>query len=221
MRLQARRACDGSNSLADLAARIRAKHEAVGHALRRGLEDMIAAGDLLLEAKRQLNKHGSWLPWLKEHCQIPERTAQLCMRLARLPPEIRNVADLTVRDAIELLTEAVGAPAQVEMPFPPKVGALTPPTIRTRCADCNIGTITLGESYVVQDDVWQQAWVGRLKEWHDAPGQQILCIHCLEQRLGRKLNRDDFADAKVNKPAHPNISPRLAARLQARGNERH
>ena len=76
-----------------------------------------------------------------------------------------------MRGAIELLTETVGAPAQVEMPFPPKVGALTPPTIRTRCADCNIGTITLGEWYMVRDDVWQHAWAGRLiKRWRDAPG---------------------------------------------------
>ena len=81
------RACDGSNSLADLAARIRAKHEAVGQALRRGLEDMIAAGDMLNEAKRQikLNKHARWLPWLKEHCQIPERTAQTLYAAGRAP----------------------------------------------------------------------------------------------------------------------------------------
>jgi hypothetical protein len=178
---------------------------------------MVAAGDMLNEAKHQikLNKHARWLPWLKEHCGIPERTAQLYMRLAGLPPEIRNVADFSVRGAIELLTETVGAPAQVEMPFPPKVGALTPPTIRTRCADCNIGTTTLGEWYMVRDDVWEHAWAGRLKRWRDAPGQQVLCVGCLEQRLGRTLDRRDFTDAKVNSPTYPGISPRLAARLQA------
>ena len=42
-----RKALEGSNSLADLAARIRAEHEAVGHALKRGLEHAIAAGTLL------------------------------------------------------------------------------------------------------------------------------------------------------------------------------
>jgi hypothetical protein len=49
-----------SNSLADLAARINAKHEAAGGALKRGLQHAIAAGELLLEAKAQL-KHGQWL----------------------------------------------------------------------------------------------------------------------------------------------------------------
>jgi hypothetical protein len=91
-----------SNSLADLAARIRAEHEGVAGAMKRGLDHAIAAGKLLLEAKAQL-AHGQWLPWLAEHCQVPERTAQLYMRLARHAPEIRNVADLTVRGAIELL----------------------------------------------------------------------------------------------------------------------
>ena len=41
----------------------------------------IEAGALLLEAKEQL-KHGQWLPWLKDHCTISERTAQLYMRTA-------------------------------------------------------------------------------------------------------------------------------------------
>ena len=56
-----------SNSLADLAARIKAEHEATAIAMRRGVEHAMAAGDLLLEAKAQL-KHGEWLPWLAAHC---------------------------------------------------------------------------------------------------------------------------------------------------------
>src|ERR1700730_13731457 len=91
-----------SNSLADLAARIRTEHEAAGGALKRSLQHAVAAGDLLIEAKAQL-RHGQWLPWLSEHCQIPERTARLYMRLAKNKIEIGNVADLTVRGAVALL----------------------------------------------------------------------------------------------------------------------
>ena len=41
--------------------------------------------------------------------------------------------------------------------------------------------------------VWEQAWVGRRKSWHaKVPGQEVLCIGCLEQRLGRTLIRRDF-----------------------------
>src|SRR5258708_2260447 len=98
-----------SNSLADLAARIRAEHEGARAAIKRGTEHAMAAGDLLIEAKSQL-KHGQWLPWLDEHCAMSDRTACLYMRLARersrIETEIGNVADLTVRGAILLLAGA-------------------------------------------------------------------------------------------------------------------
>jgi hypothetical protein len=45
------------------------------------------------------------------------------------------------------------------------------PAILSRCADCGLGTITAGEWYMVNDDVWMQAWAGRLKPWHALPGQ--------------------------------------------------
>ena len=48
---------DGSNSLPDLAARIRNEHEAVSSALKDSVRHAIAAGELLIEAKAQL-KHG-------------------------------------------------------------------------------------------------------------------------------------------------------------------
>ena len=50
---------------------------------------VLDAGRALIEAK-SLVRHGRWLPWLKEHCHLPERTAQLYMQLAEreLPPAI-------------------------------------------------------------------------------------------------------------------------------------
>jgi len=91
-----------SNSLTDLAVRIKAEHEALAVAMKRGLEHAINAGALLIEAKAQL-KHGQWLPWLREHCHIPERTARLYMQLASHAAEIGNVAEMTVRGAMKLL----------------------------------------------------------------------------------------------------------------------
>jgi Protein of unknown function (DUF3102) len=106
-------AVDGSNYLADLAARIRAEHEASAVAMKRGLEHAINAGRLLIEAKEQL-KHGQWLPWLEEHCAMSERSAQLYMRLARHAPELeanpQRVADLSVRGAAELLAPPPATP---------------------------------------------------------------------------------------------------------------
>jgi hypothetical protein len=89
-----------SNSLTDLAARIRVEHEACDAALKRGLQHAVAAGKLLIEAKAQL-KHGQWLPWLREHCGIPERSARRYMQIAPYAVDdddrtiLANLADLT------------------------------------------------------------------------------------------------------------------------------
>ena len=95
-----------SNSLADLAHRIKAEHEAVGRALKRGLEHAIAAGELLIEAKSQL-KHGQWLPWL-DSCGVSERMAQRYIRLARNRAVIEAnptpVSDLGIRGALDLIS---------------------------------------------------------------------------------------------------------------------
>jgi hypothetical protein len=97
----------GNNFLTDLAARIRAEHEAVSTALRESVRHAITAGELLVEAKEQLG-HGRWLPWLRDHCTMSERTAQLYMRVAKNRAEVeaqmRNgVADLSLNEAAALL----------------------------------------------------------------------------------------------------------------------
>ena len=53
-----------SNSLADLAGRIKSEHEAVATALKESVRHAIVAGELLIEAKGQV-PHGQWLPWLR------------------------------------------------------------------------------------------------------------------------------------------------------------
>jgi hypothetical protein len=94
-------------ALGKLARKINDEHEAVRVATRRALKHAIAAGELLLEAKNRLDQHGKWLPWLHANCQMPERTAQLYMRLARHASELlaknATVADLSIRAAVDLL----------------------------------------------------------------------------------------------------------------------
>jgi hypothetical protein len=91
-----------SNSLTDLAARIRAEHEASGLAIKRGLDHAIACGRLLIEARAQL-EHGQWLPWLREHCGVPERSARRYMELAAYAAygKSANLADLTIDGSAE------------------------------------------------------------------------------------------------------------------------
>jgi len=56
------------------------------------------------------------------------------------------------------------------------------------CADCGCKK---GERsyYMVWDTVWEEGKGGR----------DVLCMSCLSDRLGRKLQRADFNEAPVNK----------------------
>lgn len=55
------------------------------------------------------------------------------------------------------------------------------------CKDCGVKTVEIGEYYNVYNDVWNEA----------DGGQGFLCIGCLENRLGRKLNPDDFGHCLI------------------------
>jgi hypothetical protein len=98
-----------SNSLPDLAARIRVEHEATIAALRSGVVHAMAAGDLLIEAKAQV-PHGQWRPWFNKNCRMSERSGQLYMKLAKNRATIEKakgksatgVADLTLNEAAAL-----------------------------------------------------------------------------------------------------------------------
>jgi hypothetical protein len=107
-----------SNSLTDLAARIVAEHQAVTAAAKRGAAHAMAAGDLLIEAKDQV-PHGQWLLWLRDHCSMSERTAQLYMRMARARPEIeanpQRVADLSLRGAMAVIAPDESEAALAEL----------------------------------------------------------------------------------------------------------
>jgi hypothetical protein len=88
----------------------------------------------------------------------------------------------------------------------------------TACVDCRVCTIRLGEDYMVYYDVWQQAGM--------STEGGMLCIGCLENRLGRRLTACDFTDAQVNNlesiaglgHLFPPKSKRLRARLTNRNN---
>jgi hypothetical protein len=117
-----------SNYLPELAARIRAEHQATADALKSSVEHGIAAGELLIEAKAKV-PHGQWLPWLKENCAMSERTAQLYMRLAKnrkeIEEQIRNdVADLTMAEAAALLM--LSSDARRLIRFAQNMGGLDP-----------------------------------------------------------------------------------------------
>lgn len=135
----------GDNYLPDLAARIRAAHDGARAAAKRSVEHAIAAGELLIEAKAQL-KHGQWLPWLRDHCDMSDRTARAYMRVARNKDklgEIGNVADLSLRGAIGALSAHVpvdedeSAEWAAVMPIYERARA----TLRTAAEDIGLGSV--------------------------------------------------------------------------------
>lgn len=93
-----------SNSLADLAERVRAVNAEGRKAAETVIERALEAGRLLIEAKQQC-RHGEWLPFLKR-AEIPERSAQAYMKLVRAGLDIRKVADLGgIKAALDYLAE--------------------------------------------------------------------------------------------------------------------
>jgi hypothetical protein len=132
-----------SNSLADLAARIVAEHTAIHGLLSDSIRRAMAAGDLLIEAKAMV-QHGQWLPWLRGHCKISERTAQLYMRCAKNRIEIEkksaSVADLTLNEAAALL--ALSSDVRKLFEFAKQTEGLSGEELVQACLDAGVGVIT-------------------------------------------------------------------------------
>jgi len=80
-----------------------------------------------------------------------------------------------------------------------------PPGYHIRCDDCDTDTAISREYYMVKGSVWKLA-ARRLTT-------RILCVECLEKRIGRTLDSSDFSDAPINHREPSRYSPRLWARL--------
>jgi hypothetical protein len=68
------------------------------------------------------------------------------------------------------------------------------------CVDCGVDTLDVGEFYMVRADVWPLDPLGGM-----------LCVGCLERRIGRRLVPADFTDCPLNRAR--GSSERLRSRL--------
>jgi hypothetical protein len=66
----------------------------IATALKREVKDVIEIGGLLAEAKEQLDAHGHWLPWVKEHFPRSIRSAQNYMTAHAFAAKYATVAHL-------------------------------------------------------------------------------------------------------------------------------
>lgn len=69
------------------------------------------------------------------------------------------------------------------------------------CVDCGINTAVIDEYYSVGKELWDA---------HGA-GDGMLCVGCLESRVGRKLGPSDFPNLPINRGAF-----RMSSRLRDR-----
>lgn len=79
--------------------------------------------------------------------------------------------------------------------------------ISTFCADCYSSVER--EFYMVHNDLWESSGI---------PRRDLLCIGCLEARIGRRLTPGDFPDCPVNRDFDwvGRMSERLQDRLGGR-----
>jgi hypothetical protein len=73
------------------------------------------------------------------------------------------------------------------------------------CTDCGGSTYRMREYYMVTKEVWKEATQN--KKAH------MLCIGCLEKRLGRELSNKDFGNYLLNTVDWNKQSLRLLDRL--------
>ena len=76
------------------------------------------------------------------------------------------------------------------------------------CLDCNVDTGAIYEHYMLVDSTWYLI--------HDS-NRGMLCIGCIEKRLGRQLNANDFNDSYLNNPTTAPKSARLMERMSNHG----
>jgi len=73
------------------------------------------------------------------------------------------------------------------------------------CRDCRVDTGKIREHYFLKPEVWAATGLGAVG---------MLCIGCVESRIGRTLRNLDFTGAWINNPRNGEKSSRLLDRLR-------
>jgi len=72
------------------------------------------------------------------------------------------------------------------------------------CLDCGVDTGKIHEHYFINTQTWLEVVGSKVG---------MLCITCLEIRLGRKLNSKDFPDVHINNRKLYPMSAKLLQRM--------
>lgn len=79
------------------------------------------------------------------------------------------------------------------------------------CWDCNINTMDINEYYMVDNELWESATIYAANDNHCGT-DVMLCVGCLENRIGGVLTPNDFPDYPINRGFFP-MSSRLMNRV--------
>lgn len=99
-----------------LAADIKAEITAAERDFESAVAHAIKAGELLLEAKANVD-HGGWLAWLEANFPGSIRSAQGYMRLARNAADAQALAHLGIEGALKQLASSTPRPSEPDVAF--------------------------------------------------------------------------------------------------------
>jgi Protein of unknown function (DUF3102) len=106
---------DLKTDLKTLASIICTEHQEVGLAAKNMLEHALRAGDALQAAKQQV-ADGSWESWVRKHCDMSLRCAQVYMQLAaarsQIETQAQHAAPRSLRAALKLIDPKPGTPSR-------------------------------------------------------------------------------------------------------------
>jgi hypothetical protein len=153
--------------LADLAARIKAEHEAFCDSARKTLDHAIRAGEFLNKAKKAVD-YGGWADWLRQNCAVSQRSAQAYMRLADHKGSLRTSPRCAATWTIDGALRAIGVP-QSQL----AANVAEKPATTTIAAEVTQGAVQVVVPYYTKD-VTEQPEPFELKkggDWHIKPCQ--------------------------------------------------
>lgn len=163
-----------AESLAELASKINAAHEAGERASWKGLEHFRAAGEALLRAKAQCG-HGKWLAWLEKNVSCTERQARRYMAFAKsdvtsdLESQWRAISGNAADEKAAHVSHATGehewyTPSPYLEAARKVLGAID---LDPASSDVAQENVKAKRYYTLQDDGLAQDWSGRV--WLNPP----------------------------------------------------
>lgn len=198
-------------TLDSLASAINQAHNNVELSLKSGLQFAIEAGDLLLQAKQQV-QHGSWAAWIAANCRFSERTAQAYMRVAgnrgELEANPQGITGLSFSQALKLLAEPLQS-AELETELDSLLASMTVEadqflTALAQSAAAQSGFFDTDETPLTVPAIPRRANLGEL--WQLGNHKLLIADSNKPETYSRLLEKERAAAVITDPPYNENIN---------------